>query len=108
LVAAAQAAARSKDTYLAAQYPWIGARQEAKRAAAAVAYTLLLIIYQLLTQPEASYEDLGAVYFDRRDGEPIERRMIQRWRPWATRRHTPPLPRLYLLEAGESPFPPDL
>jgi transposase len=50
LVAAAQAAARTKDTYLAAQYRRLAARRGAKRAAVAVAHSLLVMVYALLTQ----------------------------------------------------------
>jgi hypothetical protein len=85
LVEATQAAARSNDTYLSAQYHRISARRGVKRAEVAVAHTLLVIIYLLLTQPEASYEDLGAADFDRRGRERVEQRVIQWWRPRATR-----------------------
>jgi transposase len=50
LVEAAHAAARTKRTYLAAQYKRIAARRGSRRAAVAVAH-----------------EDLGATWFDRRD-----------------------------------------
>jgi transposase len=58
LVEAAQAAARTKDTYLAAQYRRLAARRGAKRAAVAVAHTLLVMVYALLTQ-EVTYHELG-------------------------------------------------
>jgi transposase len=50
LVEAGQAAARSKDTYRAAQYRRLAARRGAKRAAVAVAHSLLVMVYALLTQ----------------------------------------------------------
>jgi transposase len=78
LVEAAQAAGRSKNTYLSAQYHRLAARRGAKRAAVAVAHTLLVIIYHLLTDPERSYHDLGATYFDQRDRQAIERRLVKR------------------------------
>jgi transposase len=78
LIEAAQAAGRSKNTYLAAQYHRLAARRGAKRAAVAVAHSLLVIIYHLLTHPERSYEDLGATYFDQRDRQAVERRLVKR------------------------------
>ncbi len=66
LVQAARAAARSKDSYLAAQYRRIAARRGGKRAAIAVAHTVLRIIYFLLVR-QTSYHDLGRLYFDERD-----------------------------------------
>jgi hypothetical protein len=38
-----------------------------KRTVVAVTQTLQGIIYHLLTHPEASFQDLGATYFDHRD-----------------------------------------
>ncbi len=77
LVEAAQAAARTKDTYLAAQYRRLAARRGAKRAALAVAHTILVLVYALLTRQEA-YHDLGGQYFDERDRQAVERRMVRR------------------------------
>src|SRR5260221_9028109 len=51
LVEAGQAAARTKETSLAAQYRRLAARRGAKRAAVAVAHRLLVMVYALLTQP---------------------------------------------------------
>ena len=77
LVEAAQAAARTKDTYLAAHYRRLAARRGAKRAAVAVAHTLLVIVYTLLTQQQA-YHDLGGQYFDARDRQAVQRRLVHR------------------------------
>ena len=78
LVEAAQAAARTKDTYLAAQYRRLAARRGAKRAAVAVAHTLLVMVYALLTQPQATYQELGSQYFDARDRQAVQRRLVHR------------------------------
>ncbi|HEV2460309.1 MAG TPA: IS110 family transposase, partial [Ktedonobacterales bacterium] len=78
LVEAAQAAARTKDTYLAAQYRRLAARRGAKRAAVAVAHTLLVMVYALLTQPQATYQELGGQYFDARDRLAVQRRLVHR------------------------------
>jgi transposase len=77
LVEAAQAAGRSKDTYLAAQFRRLAARRGKKRALIAVAHSILVAIYYLLTRSTV-YEDLGGDYFDRRDQQALERRLVGR------------------------------
>ncbi len=77
LIEAAWAAVRTKGTYLQAQYHRLAARRGAKRALVAVAHTLLVIIYHLLTTGEV-YRDLGAGYFDRRNHQALARRLIKR------------------------------
>lgn len=77
LVEAAQAAARTKDTYLATQYRRLAARRGANRAAVAVAHTLLVMVYALLTQ-QVTYHELGGQYFDERDREAMQRRLVHR------------------------------
>ena len=77
LVEAAQAAARTKATYLAAQYRRLAPRRGQKRAVVAVAHTILVIIYHLL-RDQTSYRELGATYFDERDRQAIEHRLVRR------------------------------
>jgi len=77
LIEAAKAAGRSKKTYLGAQYRRIAARRGAKRAAVAVAHSILVIVYHILTQHEP-YHDLGVTYFDERDRQAVERRLVKR------------------------------
>jgi transposase len=77
LVEAAQAAARTKGSYLAAQFRRLAARRGIKKALVAVAHTLLGIIYALLTRG-ATYTDLGASYFDARDRHHTSRRLVAR------------------------------
>ena len=77
LVEAAQAAARTKDTYLGAQYRRLAARRGQKRAVVAVAHTILVIIYHLL-RDGTTYRELGAGYFDQRDRTAIEHRLVRR------------------------------
>jgi transposase len=48
LVEAAWGAARTKESYLSAQYHRLAARRGAKRAILAVAHSILVIIYHLL------------------------------------------------------------
>jgi len=77
LIEAARAAGRSKKTYLGAQYRRIAARRGAKRAAVAVAHSILVIVYHILTRHEP-YHDLGVTYFDERDRQAVERRLVKR------------------------------
>jgi transposase len=77
LVEAAQAAGRTKETYLCAQYQRLKARRGKKRAAVAVAHTILVIAYHLLKN-QTSYEELGGNYYDERDRQGVKRRAIQR------------------------------
>lgn len=77
LVEAAHAAAHTKHTYLAAQYRRIAARRGAKVAMVAVAHTILTIIYHLLAE-HRTYEELGGAYFDERDRQATQRRLVHR------------------------------
>jgi transposase len=77
LVEAAQAAGRTKDTYLSAQYRRLTSRRGKKRAAVAVGHTILVIAYYLL-QRSCGYEELGSDYFDKRDRQAVERRLVRR------------------------------
>ena len=77
LVAIAHVAAKTKNTYLAAQYKRIAARRGKKRALIAVGHTILTIVYMMLTRKQP-YQDLGAAYFDQREQQRVERRLVQR------------------------------
>ena len=77
LVQAAHAAARTKGTDLAAQYRRIAARRGKSRAAVAVGHSILVIAYHLL-QRGTDYQDLGPNYFDERDRQATERRLVHR------------------------------
>jgi transposase len=77
LVEAAQAAGRTKSTYVGAQYRRLLTRKGKRRAAVAVAHTLLVMAYHILTRHEP-YHDLGANYFDERDRQAVERRLVHR------------------------------
>jgi transposase len=77
LVQAAHAAAKTKNTYLSAQYHRIAARRGAKRAALAVAHSILRIAYHIIQQGKPYYE-LGADYFDRRNRERTIRSLTRR------------------------------
>jgi transposase len=77
LVQAAHAAARTKGTYLAAQYRRLAARRGRAKAAIAVAHSILIIAYHLLMEGTV-YRDLGANYFDERERQVVERRLVHR------------------------------
>ncbi len=77
LVQAAPAAARTKGTYLAAQYRRLAARRGKAKAAVAVGHTILVIAYHVLTEG-TTYRDLGGNYFDQRDRQGVTRRLVRR------------------------------
>jgi transposase len=76
LVQAAHAAARTKDTYFAAQYRRLAQRRGKKRAAVAVAHSLLTCVYALLRDGTV-YRELGADYFVQRDPAAHTRRLVR-------------------------------
>ncbi len=77
LVEAAHAAIHCKDSYLAAQYQRLVIRRGGKKATIAVGHTLLVIIYQLLSQ-DKDYEELGGNYFDEWDRQAVQKRLARR------------------------------
>jgi transposase len=77
LVQAAHAAGRSKDNYLAAQFRRIASRRGVKKAAVAVAHSILIIAYHII-QRGTAYIDLGANYFDERKPEFIQKQLVRR------------------------------
>lgn len=79
LTEAAHGAAHTKKTYLAALYHRIAARRGRKKAIIAVAHALLVIVYHLLKRHEP-YRELGANYFDERERQDVERRLVRRLR----------------------------
>jgi transposase len=75
LIEAAQAATRT-DSALAAQYRRIMRHRGHKKAVVAVAHSILVIAYHLMSR-QTTYRELGAGYFDRRHAERATRRAIQ-------------------------------
>ena len=65
LTQCAWSAARSRDTYLSAQFWRLSKRLGKKRAAIAVGHSILVIAWHLLTN-DRDYDDLGGDYFTRR------------------------------------------
>lgn len=66
LTQCAWAAARTRDTYLAAQFWRLARKIGKKKAAIAVGHSILVIAWHLLTN-DADYDDLGGDYFTRRN-----------------------------------------
>lgn len=77
MIEAAHAAARSKKAYIGAQYRRLATRRGAKKAEVALAHTILVIAYHVLTR-RGPYRDLGPNYFDEHDRQAVERRMVRR------------------------------
>lgn len=77
LVEAAWAASHTKNTYFAAQFQRLRIRRGAKRAAVAVAHAILIVIYHLLKDPDATFTDLGGDYFLNRNKEHEQRRAVR-------------------------------
>jgi transposase len=77
LVEAAHGAGRTKHTYLGAQFRRLAARRGKKKAVIAVAHSVLVVIYHVLTRNEP-YRDLGPNYFDERDRAAVTRRTVRR------------------------------
>jgi transposase len=77
LVQAAHAASRTRDNYLAAHFRRLAARRGKKRAAVAVAHSILVIAYHMLRNG-TEYRDLGGDYFDRRNKAQLQRNLVKR------------------------------
>jgi transposase len=77
LVQAAHAAARTRGTYLSAQYRRLAARRGKKRAILAVAHSMLVMAYYMIQRQEP-YRDAGADFFDRLQPEDAARRLVKR------------------------------
>ncbi len=69
--------ARSKGTYLHAQYHRLARRRGKYRAILAVAHSVVVIVYHML-RDRRPYADLGADYFDRLDTARTQQHHIRR------------------------------
>jgi hypothetical protein len=65
LTQCAWSAARTRDTYLSAQFWRLAKRIGKRKAAVAVGHSILVICWHLLTN-DCDYDDLGGDYFARR------------------------------------------
>ncbi len=75
LTQCAWAAAHTRDTYLSAQFWRLARRIGKKKAAVAVAHSILVICWHLLTD-DCDYTDLGGDYFTRRNVDRQRDRLI--------------------------------
>jgi transposase len=75
LVECAWAAARCRDTYLAAQFWRLARRIGKKKAAIAVGHSILVIAWHLLAN-DCDYADLGGDFFIRRDSDRARQRAV--------------------------------
>jgi transposase len=75
LTECAWAAARSRDTYLAAQFWRLARRIGKKKAAMAVGHSILVICWYLL-DGDCDYHDLGGDFFIRRDSDRARQRAV--------------------------------
>lgn len=76
LIEAANAAARSKDTFLSAYYQRLRKRMGHKKALVALAHRILIIIYHLLKEQQA-YQELGPAHVDEKASEVAKRRALR-------------------------------
>lgn len=76
LLQAVYAVARQKNCYLAAQFRRIAALRGTNRAAIAVAHSILVIIYHLLSEG-ISYEEQGETVLEERDRQATEKRLVR-------------------------------
>jgi transposase len=77
LVQAGMAASKAKNTYLKARFWKIAGRAGKKRAAVAVAHSILIAIYEML-RANVDYKDLGGDYLDRFIKRRTEQHLVQR------------------------------
>jgi len=77
LMEAAHAAAHSKNTYLSAQYHRLASRRGKQKAVLALAHSILVIVYMVMSRQEA-FKELGGNYFDERDRQAVEQRLVRR------------------------------
>ena len=81
LTEAAHAAARTKGSYLSAQYAAIKGRRGSKKAAVAVGHSILVICYHILER-EVPYEELGEEHFRKQQrcstSEAYTRRLVRK------------------------------
>ena len=92
LVEAAQAATRTKNTYLRAQYEQIKRRHGHNKAVVAVAHSILIAAYYML-RDDVDYHDLGGDYYARRsDPERLTRRLVAQLERLGHKVNLEPLP----------------
>ncbi len=76
LVQAAHSASHQKQCYLAEQYRRLAKRRGSKRAAIAVAHSILVIIYHLLSN-QTTYQEKGETFFEEQERQGSEKRLVR-------------------------------
>src|SRR5712692_4650269 len=76
LTESAKAAARTKGSYLSAQYTRLRGRRGPGKATGALRHSILVAAYHILDQ-HVPYEELGADYFDRRSSQQRTKRLVR-------------------------------
>jgi transposase len=76
LVQAAHSASHQKQCYLAEQYRRIAKRRGSKRAAVAVAHSILVMIYHLL-RDQTTYREKGEAFFEEQERQGAEKRLVR-------------------------------
>jgi hypothetical protein len=77
LIEAARAAGRTKTTYLGAQYRRLAARRGPNKASVAVAHSMVVSAWHMLSTAE-TYRELGADYYTRRNDPERQARRLTR------------------------------
>jgi transposase len=77
LMEAAHGAVRTRGSYFGAQYHRLAGRRGSKRALVAVAHSLLVVVYHVLSR-HVVYQELGGNYFDQRERQMVEKRAVRR------------------------------
>lgn len=77
LVQCALAAAKRKDSYFSAQYARISTHRGKKRAAVAVAHSLLIAVYHVL-KDKTAFRDLGSNYYNQLNKERKANSMVKK------------------------------
>ena len=81
---------RSPENYLGVQYRRLARRRGSKRAAVAVAHSILVIVYHLLRHG-TPYQERGADYFDKHDRLYLELALVKRLEQLGNKVHLQPL-----------------
>jgi transposase len=76
LVQAAHSASHQKRCYLAEQYRRLAKRRGSKRAAVAVAHSILVIIYHLLSN-HTTYQEKGETFLEEQERQGAEKRLVR-------------------------------
>ena len=76
LTESANAATRTKDAYLAAQYHRLRGRRGHSKAVTAVGHSILTAVWHMLQTGEV-YNDLGGDYFTRQNPDRLTRRLVR-------------------------------